>query len=285
MQWKLTIPYLAGAVIFLIGIVCIRGKFSKARGIDKIILLGPMFVAIAMAIFGGDHFVFAQMIVPLVPSWIPGHLFWVLLVGICLVAGGLSLVTDRYAELAAALFALMLLCFVLLLWLPQILHQPGDRFGWAYGLRDLSFACGAFAFAASRAPAGWTSQAKIVLNVTRVVIGLAAIFFAVEHFLHPEFVPGVPLELPSPVWFPGRVALGYLTGVILLIAGAALVVNKWTKLAATWLGAYLLLLTIVFYLPLVIAQPWSIENGLNYFADTLMYSGSVLCLAESYRAN
>lgn len=280
---KLCLPYFAGAAVLIIGVIRIRKEFSTASGMDRITLLGPMFLAVPMAVFGADHFVFTRSIVPLVPSWIPAHLFWVLFVGTCLVAGALSLVVQRYAALAADLFATMLFLFVVLLWIPQVLRAPGSRLAWAYALRDLTFGAGALSFAAAQAPARFTRSARLVLTFVRTEIGFAAIFFAIEHFLHPEFLPGVPLEDLTPRWFPGRVPVGYFAGVVLLITGLGLVLNKWPKLTATALGLMLLLLVVVVYVPIVIMQPRVIETGLNYLADTLMFCGIVLCFAGSYR--
>jgi uncharacterized membrane protein len=107
----------------------------------------------------------------------------------------------------------------------------------------------------------------------------------VEHFLHPEFKPGVPLEQVTPLWIPLRIPWGYLTGVILVLTGVALVWNKRTNLAAGVLGLMLFLLVIVVYVPMTIAQAAAIDNGLNFLGDTLMFSGIVLCLAGSYRQN
>ncbi|HXZ32036.1 MAG TPA: hypothetical protein VEH30_07120 [Terriglobales bacterium] len=284
---KLCLPYMAGVAVFTIGVIRIRKEVASARGVDRITLLGPLFLAVPMAIFGADHFVFAESIVPLVPSWIPGHLFWVLFVGVCLVAGALSLALRRYAILAAALFGAMLFFFVLLMWLPAIVQQPSDRFAWALAFRDLTFSAGALSLAAAKVPVRWTRSANIVLHLIRVEIGIAAIFFAVEHLLHPEFKPGVPLEELTPIWIPVRLPVSYLTGLVLLITGVALVGNKRTKLAATGLGLWLLLLVIVVYAPIMIVQPWAVvtggSDGLNFLADTVMFSGSVLCLAGSYR--
>lgn len=134
-----------------------------------------------------------------------------------MLAGALSLVLQRYAILAAALFGIMLFLFVLLLWVPAIVQDPGDRFGWALAFWDLAFGAGPLSFAAAQAPTRWIRPTKVVPTLARAVIGIAAIFFAVEHFLRPEFKPGVPLEQMTPPWFPGRVPLSHLTGVILLI--------------------------------------------------------------------
>lgn len=43
----------------------------------------------------------------------------------------------------------------------------------------------------------------------------------------------------------------------------------------------ILLLVLVFYLPILIANLSDIGNGLNYLVDTLLLSGSVLALAQA----
>jgi hypothetical protein len=48
----------------------------------------------------------------------------------------------------------------------------------------------------------------------------------VEHLLHPEYLPGVPLQKLTPEWIPGRIFLSYFVGVILILAGVCLLVNK-----------------------------------------------------------
>src|SRR5947207_35628 len=81
---------------------------------------------------------------------------------------------------------------------------------------------------------------------------IGAIFFSVEHFLHPAGCPGVPLEKLTPAWIPGRLVIGYLTGAILLIAGASILLNKKTRIAATYLGTWIVLLVLFIYGPILI---------------------------------
>lgn len=278
----LWLPYVAGAVALGMAFIRIRKEFARARGVERITLFGPIFLAIPMAVFGGDHFVFTRSIAQLVPSWIPGHIFWVLFVGVCLIAGAFGLLLDRYAILAAALLGTMLILFVLLMDIPSLVQVPRNRILWAASLRDLTFGAGALAFALAHSPKRWKEIATTTVTLIRVEMGLAAIFFAVEHFLHPEFMPGVPLKYLTPSWIPLRVTLGYVTGAILLITGLGLLWSKTTKLAAIGLGVTLLLLVILLYAPIMIAQPRAIEVGLNYLANTMMYSGSMLCLAGSF---
>jgi hypothetical protein len=106
-------------------------------------------------------------------------------------------------------------------------------------------------------------------------------FLGVEQLLHPELAPGVPLQKLTPLWIPGHALWGYPTGAVFVVAGLCLISNKKARLAATWLGVVILLLVLVFYLPILIANLSDIGNGLNYLVDTLLLSGSVLALAQA----
>jgi hypothetical protein len=105
------------------------------------------------------------------------------------------------------------------------------------------------------------------------------IVFAVEQVLHPGFAPGVPLSKVTPAWIPGRLFWSYLSAAVFALAGFFLVVTKQARLAATGLGIMVLLLVWFIYLPILVAHPADMGNGLNYLVDTLALSGSALALA------
>jgi uncharacterized membrane protein YphA (DoxX/SURF4 family) len=124
------------------------------------------------------------------------------------------------------------------------------------------------------------------LTIGRVVVGITAIFYGVEHFLHSSGVPGVPLQKMMPDWIPAHLLINYLTGAILLVSGAAILLAKKTRLAATYLGTWIVLLVVFIYGPILIsalANP-STEvkvEGINYFFDTLLFAGVILTLASA----
>jgi uncharacterized membrane protein len=117
-------------------------------------------------------------------------------------------------------------------------------------------------------------------------MAIAAILFGIEHFLHPLGLPGVPLVKQMPTWIPGRVLIDYVTGAALLVAGGSILLNRRTRTAATWVGGWILLLVLVIYGPVLIAalsDPGTAVKveGINYFADTLLFAGAILALANA----
>lgn len=275
-------PYFAGTALLAIGLpIIIKNELPQAHGLEKILPFGHLFFTIPMVVFAAQHFTSAKFLVLLVPSWIPAHLFWVLLVGSALIAAALSIVVKRHAQLAATLLGIMFILFEVLLHIPKVVANPRDRFAWAVALRDLSFSGGAFAFAGAQMKARPTDGVPGLVTLGRFFVAIPAVFFGVEHFLHPEFAPGVPLNKLTPTWIPMRLFWAYFAGAVLVAAGASLIVKGQARLAATCLGIMILLLVLFIYLPIVAADPSDIGNGLNYLVDTLAFSGAALVLADA----
>jgi uncharacterized membrane protein YphA (DoxX/SURF4 family) len=195
----------------------------------------------------------------------------------------LSIATKIQVRWSGLLFGIMMFVFVAMIHIPGALASPRDRFTWTIVIREMSFAGGGWILAANamRGP----GRSKLI-TVGRLLIGIAAIFFGVEHFLHPTACPGVPLEKIMPLWIPGRPLIGYLTGAILLVAGASILSGKKTRMAATYLGTWIVLLVLCIYGPILIASlsdPSTAVKveGINYFADTLLFAGAILALASA----
>jgi hypothetical protein len=84
-------PSVAGVVFLGIGLFVVRRDLLLARGWDKLLALGCVFVAAPLAVFGAEHLSAAQALMQVVPSWIPERLFWAYFVGVALLAAAVSL--------------------------------------------------------------------------------------------------------------------------------------------------------------------------------------------------
>lgn len=273
--------YFSGGVLTLIGLVIIlRDETPRARGIDKLLPFGRLFFAVPMAVFAAEHFTATAGISKVVPPWMPWHLFWTYLVGTCLFAAALSITVKRQAGPAALLLGLMFFLFVLMIHIPNLAARPG-RFTLAVVLRDLSFSGAALAFAGAELSSWGERRRHELAALGRTFIGITAVVFGVLCLLHPTHVPAVPLERLTPLWIPGRLLWTYFSGAVSLAAGLSLLANRKARLAALSLGLMVLLMMLFVYLPIEAAAPADVANALNYFADTLMYGGGALLLAQA----
>ena len=275
----------AGVVCLAWGGFVARKDVAAAPGLDKLTALACVLFAAPLAVFGAEHLTNAGDIVPLIPAWMPARLFWAYFVGVALIAAALSLSVKKYLRLTGTLLAVMFFLFVLLMHIPGVIESPRDRFTWAIALRDLSFGSGALALAGAMTPAPRRSNGAV--NVARIFIGMVMIVYAVEHFLHPAFAPGVPLKKMTPAWVPLPHLWAYATGAVLLIGGIAILMNRYTRDAAVWAGLWIVLLTLCFYVPILAMARGTMEIvvGLNYVFDTLLFGGTILLLAEAASAN
>ena len=275
-------PFFSCAILFVIGLTkIIKDELPQKRGLDKILPFGRLFYAIPMGVFGTDHLTDAKDIARIVPSWMPLHIFWVYLVGIALIAAVLSTILEKHARLAATLLGCMFLLFVVLMHIPNIVATHGARLFWTIGLRDLAFSGGAFALAGRQSKRTLSDGTPGLVTLCRFFVGIPAIVFGVEHFLHPTLAPGIPMETITPAWIPGRLFWAYLTGSALIACGACIGLNKKVRLAAIYLGIVILLLGVFVYFPIIVANPSDIDGGLNNFVDILAFSGTALVLADA----
>ncbi len=276
----------AGIALLVIGGLRSRRALAEARGLDKLVALSPMFFAMPLAVFGAEHLCGDKGILELVPAYMPWRPFWFYLVGVALVAAALSIATRILVQWSGLLLGIMMFLFVAMLHFPGALADPHERIGWVIVFREMSFGGGGWIYAGS-ATSGWRPSVRSTLvTVGRVLIASTAVFFGVQHFLHAANVPGVPLERVLPSWIPGRPIVGYLTGGILLVCGASMLIGKRTRAMATYLGTWIVLLVVFIYGPMLVESMRDPSTavklqGINYFADTLLFAGAILELAAS----
>ena len=273
--------YTVFALVCIAGIatVFLRGDWQKSRGIDKLILFGPIFYAAPLGGFGAEHFTQSAGIASIVPKFIPWHIFWALFIGACFIAASFSIVTRIQARLSASLVAITFFLFVVLMDAPGWATQPGNRFFAILTLRELSFSGGALALAATLADRENVPGSQIFATIARYFVGIPILFYSVEQFLHGDHVPGVPLEPLTPTYIYGHAIWGYVAAIGYLFAGILLLIGKKTRAAATLAALSVLLIELVVYFPIAVVQRASLDNGFNYMADTLMFCGAVFLLA------
>jgi uncharacterized membrane protein len=267
----------AGSAALVPGLFLVRPRFAAASGAGKVLVLGPVFEAVALAIFAAEHFLAARGLSTIVPRWIPGALFWTYFVGVALLAAAISFIAWRYVRWSASLLAVFFLIIVVTVDLPNLPKEAHERLFWTLTVRETAFAGGAMVLAGSLWPRG-RSAGAVLITLGRLFVACTFIFYAIEHFLFPWFVPGVPLEKMTPAWVPAPMLLAYIVGTTLLVTGVGLMIRRTRRTAAAIAGTVLVLLTIFFYIPILITEirsPLAVE-GVNYVGDTLLFAATAL---------
>jgi uncharacterized membrane protein YphA (DoxX/SURF4 family) len=127
-EWENAEKELAFAGGALVIAACFAGKNENrlSRFLEKLIPLGAIFFAITLISFGILHFLEAKDASTLVPSWIPGHLFWIYFAGVALIGSGIAIILKIKVGLIAALLGLMIFLWFVLLHIPRVIAAPPD---------------------------------------------------------------------------------------------------------------------------------------------------------------
>jgi hypothetical protein len=94
----------AGILVFLIALWAAKNHLARAGGLDKIAALSNLCFAIPLAVFGALHLAGVELVLPLVPKYMPWRLFWAYFIGCALLSASLSIAAKIQVRWSGLLF-------------------------------------------------------------------------------------------------------------------------------------------------------------------------------------
>jgi uncharacterized membrane protein len=108
---------------------------------------------LALVAFGLSHFFYLEMTAPLVPNWLPGHVFWAYFTGGVYFATGLAIATGLASKVGAAVAAMQIALITLLVWGPMVLAGNLSPMHWQETIVSWALTAGAWVMATGSPPA------------------------------------------------------------------------------------------------------------------------------------
>jgi uncharacterized membrane protein YphA (DoxX/SURF4 family) len=126
----------------------IAGREGKTGGLERIAVTA---MGVCFVVFGLSHFVYAGFTTSMVPTWLPARLQLTYFTGAVHVLAGLAVIFGVRRAWAAAVEALMMTSFVLLVHIPRATGHPTDRMETTGLFIAITLSSAVWSLAASRA--------------------------------------------------------------------------------------------------------------------------------------
>lgn len=110
---------------------------------------------LALIAFGFSHFAYLNLTAPLVPSWLPGPVFWAYLTGGIYIATGLFIITGLAVRLGAYVAAFQIALITFLVWGPSVLGGRVSAGNWQEPVLSWALTAAAWVVADSLSSHPW----------------------------------------------------------------------------------------------------------------------------------
>ena len=251
------------------------GAIARRVGPGRV-LLGLVMIALGLRGLAFGDFAGVWQRIPV--AHLPAHDAFVYLVALVELATGLGILVPRVAKASAATMSAFALLWMVLLKFPAILYAPSMEAVWLGAGEIAVILAGAWVvFASLSAPDGRFLAGRNGIRNARLLFVLALPTIGLSHFVYADITAGF-----VPAWLPWRHGWAYLTGAGSLAAAIGILFALWPRLAATLEAAMLGVITLLVWLPPLLAHPHDSDAWSAFLMSSAIAAGAA-AVADSYR--
>jgi uncharacterized membrane protein len=245
---------------------------------ERLVPLARIAIAISMAAFAIQQFVYGAFVtrfIPDPPAWVPAHQALAYISGAVVLLAALAILSNRQAYPAALLLAYIGTFSGMLIDLPRLRIDYANGGLWTSTGKAFALSAGALLVAGSLPKERWKIKAAEAIPYAPYLLAAFFVICGIEHFIYVQFVATL-----VPAWIPFHEFWTYFAGVALIAGGIGMIVPRTARLAGALSSLMVFLWLIMLHIPRALAAPQDANETTAVF-EALAISATALLLAAS----